>query len=411
MFRPRYIKEGKMLLKGVSKFLHYKRDILSEEKLDEIREKQAAFRRLLKTGKREEIREQAQDLQKTCERSLPMPSHPGLRENVEVFFVAIVIALGIRSYFLQPFKIPTGSMQPTLNGIIAYDGFGEEDDKNWEEVKPNLLKKGWDLIWHGRNYVDLEAKEDFVATKLYQKNPLKFFSFTYIERRTPKGEPMKPLKIWGPLDKCLEPAGDGGLGLGPALGYPNEVLRGLIEQAQRANRAAPSLRLGDRPVAAGTVLARGYIDTGDQVLVNKFAYHFRKPTRGEVFVFTTQDISLIIEQSPNTQHYIKRLAAVPGDRFEIREPELYINGERATEPGMVRVMNKEEPYEDTGYREYPKQKRFNKGRLQDKEYLALGDNSAHSWDSRAWGPVPEKNLIGPALLVYWPFGKHWGFIN
>ena len=119
MFTAKHIKDGKMLIKGVTKFIHYKRDILSEEKLDAIRKKQTAFKELLRTGTKEEVREQAKELQKVCERSLPMPTMPGVRENVEVFFVAIVIALGIRSYFLQPFKIPTGSMQPTLNGIIA----------------------------------------------------------------------------------------------------------------------------------------------------------------------------------------------------------------------------------------------------------------------------------------------------
>lgn len=205
MFTPKHIKNGKMLLKGVAKFLHYKRDVLSEEKLAETQEKRDAFRALLKTGTPEEVSEGAKELQKVCERSLPMPSHPGIRENVEVFFVAIVIALGIRSYFLQPFKIPTGSMQPTLNGIIGYgvgesredlqdddesalpedvlaDVAGEEPEgaltvirEDWDKVEPNLLKKGWDLFWCGRNYVDLVAKEDMVVNGFYQKNTLKFF--------------------------------------------------------------------------------------------------------------------------------------------------------------------------------------------------------------------------------------------
>ncbi len=430
MFTPRHIKESKMLLKGVTKFIHYKRDILSEEKLGEIKEKQTAFRDLIKTGEKEDIREQAKELQKVCERSLPMPSHPGLRENVEVFFVAIVIALGIRSYFLQPFKIPTGSMQPTLNGIIAYgfdenkgsvavadEGTAEEavagPKPEWGDVEPNIIKKGWELFWNGRNYVDLVAEEDFVVTNLYQKNPFKFFSFTYVERRTPEGGEMKPLKIWAPLDKAMEYPESGGLGLGQGLGLRRDQVIGLVRNAQANNRAAPRVRPPEQLVRSGTVLARGHVDTGDQVLVNKFSYHFRPPKRGEVFVFTTQEITMITNQSPNrqSQHYIKRLCAVPGDAFEIREPELFINGQRATEPGMVRVMNREGCYAGTGYRRYPQQRRFNEGALAEKEYLALGDNSAHSWDSRAWGPVPEKNLVGPALFVYWPFGQHWGLIE
>ncbi len=399
MFTAKYIKEGKMLLKGVTKFIHYKRDILSEEKLNAIQEKQAEFQNRLKTGTKEEVREQAKELQKVCERSLPMPSMPGLRENVEVFFVAIVIALGIRSYFLQPFKIPTGSMQPTLNGIIA-QGYSDQDEAKWNDAEPNILVKGWDLFWRGRNYVEVRAKEDFTVSKVYQKNWLKFFSFTYIDREDVNGEKLKPIRIWAPVDKTVKE-----LGLGKLLGE---------FRASKATDGSPIFLVNGAEIKAGTLLARGYIDTGDQVLVNKLSYHFRNPTRGEVFVFTTQGISLIEERNGNTnsQHYIKRLVAVPGDSFEVKQPELYINGSKATEPGIVRVMNQQDGY--PGYRRSPKNAGNigkNSGTLPPKEYMAMGDNSPNSWDSRGWGTVKEKNLVGPALFVYWPFGAHWGLID
>ncbi len=403
MFTAKHIKDGKMLIKGVTKFIHYKRDILSEEKLDAIRKKQTAFKELLRTGTKEEVREQAKELQKVCERSLPMPTMPGVRENVEVFFVAIVIALGIRSYFLQPFKIPTGSMQPTLNGIIA-QGYSDQEETKWKEVEPNILVKGWDLLWRGRNYVDVTAKEDFTISKIYQKNWLKFFSFTYIERRGIRGEKLKPIRIWSPILQTVNDLG----------------LRNHLSGARQGKAAdgTPVFSVNGAGIKAGTVLARGYVDTGDQVLVNKFSYHFRKPTRGEVFVFTTQGIELIEERNGNTnsQHYIKRLVGVPGDRFEVKPPELHINGVRATESGINRVMEQQDGY--TGYvlsprKMSPKRESFgmNSGKLPPREYMAMGDNSPNSWDSRGWGTVKEKNLVGPALFVYWPFGAHWGLID
>jgi signal peptidase I len=46
-----------------------------------------------------------------------------------------------------------------------------------------------------------------------------------------------------------------------------------------------------------------------------------------------------------------------------------------------------------------------------RQFFAMGDNSYNSYDSRWWGPVPEENLVGRGLLVYWPFSRHWGLIR
>jgi signal peptidase I len=47
----------------------------------------------------------------------------------------------------------------------------------------------------------------------------------------------------------------------------------------------------------------------------------------------------------------------------------------------------------------------------ERRYFAMGDNSYNSFDSRWWGPVPEENLVGRGLFVYWPFNWHWGLIR
>lgn len=386
MFTPKYVKESRMLLKGVRKFLNYKRDILPPKKLAEIEEQFAAFSEAVKAKDREKIEEEGRGITRLCEKAVPAPGNMGIRENVEVFFVAIVIALGIRAYFLQPFKIPTGSMQPTLNGIIATP---LEDVK---KASPNLFKRGAGLVLRGRNYVDVVAKKDFTVTRIHQVDKFKFFSFTYIEREGG----LRPIKIWSPLRQAVED-----LGLGAALGG------GSFSQDQ-----TEFVGIQGRKISAGTVLARGYVDTGDQVLVDKFSYHFRRPRRGEVFVFTTKGIDLIkVDPRMGSQHYIKRLGAVPGDTLEIKEPKLFINGEEAKEKGFQRVMSQKDGYRGYQVDRHARHRNLNKVTLGEKEYMALGDNSFNSFDSRGWGTVPQRNLVGPALVVYWPFISNWGKIR
>ncbi len=73
----------------------------------------------IKSRKREKIHAVRDEIEKSVGKIAPPQQDAGWRENVEVFLVAIVIAAGVRAYILQPFKIPTGSMQPTLFGIIG----------------------------------------------------------------------------------------------------------------------------------------------------------------------------------------------------------------------------------------------------------------------------------------------------
>ena len=420
--KPRYLKEGKILLKGVKKFLDYKEDILPQEKLDNIREARGKFAEALKAKDREQCDVLGKDLQKRCETALPMQSYPGLRENVEVFFVAIAVAVGIRTYFLQPFKIPTGSMQPTLNGIVSHPQW-EKDATGALPEQPGLITKLGHFVWYGRNYVDLTAPKDGIIVGGYERTIARFFTFTYF-----KYDDGTTFKVYSPLNKLVgDQSSNGGLEEGTGLGLAHvgklEIPRGGKRPEFRIS--SDIKRVGDKlvrepfRVKKGQVLARGYVDTGDQVLVNKVAYHFRSPKRGEVFVFTTKDIRGI--QMPNagfgSQHYIKRLVGTPGDVLSVEGTDLFINGKKATEPGIARVMAGVNNPED-GYRGYGDPRvHINLGspvvdlKLGKHDYFAMGDNSFHSSDSRTWGTVPEKNLVGPGLFVYFPFGHHFGSIE
>jgi signal peptidase I len=99
---------------------------------------------------------------------------------------------------------------------------------------------------------------------------------------------------------------------------------------------------------------------------------------------------------------------------------LFINGDPVSEPARIGIISRREKIADwapnyagftvPGLREAMGPKALpmagDSVSLADNEYYALGDNSPNSLDSRFWGPVPERNLIGPATIVYWPFTSH-----
>jgi len=397
MFSPKWKKDAKHLVKGARKFIHYKRDLLDEGRIGEIESRQEDLLEAIKKNDKAAVAEASKQLRATCENSLPREKPLGwFEENVEVMFVAIVIALGLRAYYLQPFRIPTGSMQPTLNGITGH-ALPEEE---WPSMPKRLAEK----ILRGRSYVHIVTDRDRRLALDPSGRPdirpaqkMHFFS-----RSVMVFEDSKPIWLPAPENPCLE------AGLGDAL-----------RKVDRNSLILP----------AGTTLCEGYIDTGDLVLVNKFAYHFRKPKRGETFVFDTQGIRGIDERSgaqAKGSHYIKRLCGIPGDTLEIQEPHLLVNGVIAKEPGIERVMatdgyqlaNQEMP--GPGGRIFHQYlgKSGDKLQLRDeakpgmREYAAFGDNTGNSLDSRYWGTVKEFNLVGPALFSLWPITTgHWGFIK
>lgn len=381
------IKEGQALLKGVRKFLRYNDDLITDEKRKAIATKYDSFTTALanEESKRKELEELAKDLTETCKKSVKSYSASAWKENIEVIFVAVVIAMGIRAYFIQQFKIPTGSMQPTLNGIIAYPTKEANPNARYhapdDYEKPGVPQLLWDKFWYGRSHVEWIATEDDALIldekHFYGKTHFIFFPRTYLITKN-----------------------------GNKFSAPGTDSR-IINLLNRQLSANPGF-IKTVPIKKGQVIAQGYVDTGDQLVVNKFIYHWKKPTRGEVFVFNTQDIGYIqstLDPRQGSQHYIKRLTGVPGDTLEIKPPQLFVNGDLATEPGIVGVMEQTGIY--AGYTGQGKQAIT----LPEKAYWAMGDNSANSSDSRNWGIVPEKNIVGRAAFVYYPFGHHFGKVR
>src|SRR5438132_5413395 len=120
MFTPRHIKHSRLLLRHAPKYLRYKHDKLGDADRQQIVAEIQLLREALRSRDRQKIHSAAETLYKTLHKLTPVTWESHWRENCEVILVAIVIAVGIRSYFLQPFKIRTASIHPTLNGITGH---------------------------------------------------------------------------------------------------------------------------------------------------------------------------------------------------------------------------------------------------------------------------------------------------
>ena len=140
---------------------------------------------------------------------------------------------------------------------------------------------------------------------------------------------------------------------------------------------------------------------GDRIFVNKFIYGaripftdirlpmVREPRRGDIIVFKSPE-------DPK-KDFVKRLVALDGETVEIKDGLVYINGETISEPDSIKAIY----YYNRG--EHGKE--GEKVKVPEGYYYVLGDNSGSSRDSRYWGFVPKKSLVGRAMLIYWPVNR------
>jgi len=142
-------------------------------------------------------------------------------------------------------------------------------------------------------------------------------------------------------------------------------------------------------------------EIGDRIFVNKFIYGpripftdimlpaIREPQRGDVIVFVSPEVP--------RRDFVKRLIALGGESVEIKDGNIYINGSRIEGPVSAcsnNYYNRGEYGEEGKTITVPKD-----------SYFVLGDNSNNSRDSRYWGFVPKKSLIGKAICIYWPIKR------
>lgn len=365
-------KRAREVAKHVRRLLATHRDIMESDKV-KAAEKAIAEFDAVRRGSIGEIGQGMDRLDRACAKLFPTPKHAQWREMIEIGLVAAVVAWGgIRTFFLQPFKIPTGSMQPTLYGVHI-------EPLRPDEKMPMPPIRLLERFWFGRSYIEVICEEDGVLACDY------------------RGVIINGIKSYlGPLEfpKSILTVGEREY----TLDVDETDLRKAAEQL--------NLRPGRR-FQRGEPIARFTVSSGDHIFVDKVSYNFRRPHRGEVFVFETRDI-------PGTrgEFYIKRLAGVGGDTLCIKEPQLFVNGRLASEPGFVRVMTLKD-----GYHGYTNTQALylkdpdDTFSVEHDDYFALGDNSQNSADSRYFGRVPHANLVGRAMFLYWPFSGRFGRVN
>jgi len=435
----RFLKIAKQVLEISHKVKLYRGDVLRADDLAEQERLASALRELVRrSAKPDEVEPAITALHEVLLRNggkvYPVTT---TADYVEMIVMAAIVAGAIRSFALQPFKIPTNSMWPTYNGMTS------------EVRAPG-------------------SEVPSFATRALEKFQ---WTWTYVERAPVDGEVGIPfqegsfdgkIRPYVPYESTLD---DGLLGTGffrsPVLKYtlliggkekvvtvpadfnfdavllrtffpqeaglllPNQdhdrwgaVLRKAKEEGRVKTGRYGKILMTDFNAKAGQTVLNFDILTGDMLFVDRVSYHFVNPSRGDTFVFRTNNIPGLADRNgnPSQNYYVKRLAGVPGERLFIDgDGRLYVNGSVVTSPEPM-VLNSQRAM-SLGYFGYKPS--VDQGREQalplnreytvtDHYYYALGDNSANSFDSRGWGEVPEKDVVGKPLFILHPFTSHWG---
>lgn len=394
-------------LELAEKVEHYRRDVLSASDLRELQDQQCTVKQQLKSkANASDLKLSIERLEGTLRKSggTLYPKRSSV-EYVEFFLVAAIVILGIRAYFFQPFKIPTNSMWPSYSGMTGAVYPDEADE-------PGMIGQAFNFVTQMAQPRRVDAPvAGEVRVPVVRVNEKR----NYVPYRTVRG------KKWFVVPTNLREyelyVDDEKVSVRVPADFDLE--RVLLDSYFDGVETFPLP--ASIPVGKGVLLPTGKqveegdrvlafdILTGDWLFVDRISYHFVKPSIGDGFVFRTDNIPRLhaMMPGPNEQYYIKRLVGAPGDTLEIREPVLYRNGE-PIEGSDAFAKNAERVEKYPGYRYEGDMGPGQTLTVPEGQYMAFGDNSASSLDGRYWGGVPEADVAGRPLIIYYPFTKRWG---
>ncbi len=424
------VREACTVKKHYRRLLAAQRDQLSAQAIGAIEAAVANLSQAITSGANKgAIRIKAEELQFAGEKWLKPYPNAAWRENVEVLLVALAVAMAIRTFFLQPFKIPTGSMQPTLFGVTSEPNFAKvefwrnaeipvEKEKIQAEIAAQFKERnslqiptGWERIkqwFEGNSYLHVVAEADGQVQHI--SPPVRFLIFNIKQTIVIGGHAQT---IWFPPDYGEQPLQvRAGFNVPVGGGQHIDLYEGHVFHK-------------------GEDVIKMEVSAGDHLFVDRMSYNFRKPERGEIIVFETRGIDN--PHMPQDEFYIKRLVALPNEKVQIgNDRHLRINGQwlDASTPHfeMVYGFNPKLPPRESHFSghvnnavaaeydlypnlapNFPDQDTVydNTG----DNYMVMGDNTCNSFDSRAWGSFPARNVIGKSFFVYWPLTGRFGWGN
>ncbi len=399
-FVSKTVRTACVMRKHVRKILNAQRDVLSPQAIAAIEAALGEMQKALASGAGNgAVKKQMTNLENAANKWLKPYPNAVIRENIEVLLVALAVALGIRTFFLQPFKIPTGSMQPTLFGVMPSPNSPQA--RNDPDLKiPGPVARFFDYWINGNSYIDLVAPEDGQLQSV--SAPAHFLLFNLKQDYVFNNQSHT---VWFPPDDLFQRAG------------------------YQINSDGKIVYSPDPLIKAGRPIVRLKVVAGDHLFVDRVSYNFRHPRRGEIIVFETRGIGNDYATLPQDQFYIKRLVALPAERVQIGDDRhLNIDGHRldTNTPHFEKVygFDPSQPPRESHYSghlngiyaPYGDAMRFAPLFRNDNavynvrpgHYMVMGDNTLKSLDSRVWGDFPETNVIGKYFFVYWPFSTRFG---